>query len=127
MWQALIGKFEFSARFFVSMSLTPIFLYVIYSLFNIQRVEAAQLVECCVGKLWDLGSIPRSPSFSILFFSSGLRAVFPSKAYHALYAPARHLSHNVHPVARIQGLWYASVKRATHVPEKSTRPGIKWA
>ena len=61
MWQAMVGQFEFSARFFVSRPLTLIFFYIIYSSFHVQRAQLAQLVDKAFGNLWDLGSIPKSP------------------------------------------------------------------
>ena len=49
------------ARFLWSIALALGFLYINCHLLSLQSNNAAQLVECHAGKLWDLGSIPRSP------------------------------------------------------------------
>ena len=54
-----------------------------------------------VGKPWDLGSIPRSPPFSILFFLLYFHAAFHSGTTIQLNFWACHTSHNINPMAMI--------------------------
>ena len=58
---------------------------------------------------WDLGSIPRSPQNSILFFLACLCAGFQRASYHAPHKSTRHVSIITDPKARDGRSWCSSV------------------
>ena len=57
------------------------------------NVHAAQLVEKSIGKPWDLGSIPRSPTLFHIFLPNVVLCSLLPEAYHAaLYPSVPHVS-----------------------------------
>ena len=105
-------------------SVVDVFPYYIFLLYCIRINVLAQMAGCVFGKSWDLGSIPRSPPFLILFcFPCSYATCIPG-VHHTSTIQACHMSQNINPMALIWRIPYASVKCATRIPEKSTRPPI---
>ena len=61
-WQDVIGGFEFQRLFFIFITWILILFYIIYFQFPYNARSTAHLAKDVLGKRWDLGSIPRSPT-----------------------------------------------------------------
>ena len=88
----------------------------------LQRARLAQLVDALSFKHWDLGSIPRSPPFSILFCLICSYAACLPVVHHASTIKACHMAQETNLKVRMRGPSYTSVDHATHALEKVNRP-----
>ena len=92
--------------------------YLIHCPLWYQKDSVARLVKALAYRYWDLGSIPRSPPFSILFCFIYFHAASPSVVYHTLNAIACQMSQAMNLKARMKGPSYTSVNHA-HVNAES--------
>ena len=81
-----------------------------------------QVVAALSHKHWDLGSIPRSPPFSILFCLICSYAACLPMVHHASTIKACHMAQETNLKVRIWSPPWTSVKRSTRIPEKSKGP-----
>ena len=88
MWQAMVGCFECSARFFAYIHSLFVLTNIIYQLYTKQRTLTARLTSVSIGNLRDLGSIPRSPSYISYFCQNVFQRSTASKDHHASSPPS---------------------------------------
>ena len=103
-------------------SLSVVLCYVIRLPIPIQRARIAQMVGHTLGKRWDLGSLPRSPTYSIYFVLTCFHAVHAPGPTMQLHIFACHAPNNSNPKARMDSPPWTLVNTSTHKSEKSKRP-----
>ena len=102
-WLEFIGLFKVGARFYWFRPLTLVFSYNNCIPLGFWINALAQLVERNVCKHWDLGSIPRSPPFSILFcFPCSYAACLPG-VHHTSTIQACHMAQETNLKVTNQG------------------------
>ena len=92
-------------------SLSFVLYYIVCLPIPIQRARMAQMVERSLGKRWDLGSIPRSPIFSIIFIVTCSGAISHLKSTIHVHAGACQVSRNSNLRA-----WDSWAKNASNTP-----------
>ena len=109
------------APFFYYSTNACFFSFIDHLSLNKQSNTLGLLVAALSHKHWDLGSIPRSPPFSILFCFPYFCAAYLSGTTIQLYLWARHMSQEMNPRANTGSPPCTLVSRSTRVLEKSTK------
>ena len=109
------------AHFFSYLSMAYILSHINHVPVILQTNALGWLVDALSFEHWDLGSIPRSPPFSILFCFPYFCEAYLSGTTIQLYLWARHMSQEMNPRANTGSPPCTLVSRSTRVLEKSTK------
>ena len=117
----MVGWFKHWRPFFYYSTNACFFSFIDHRSLNKQSNTLGLMVAALSHKHWDLGSIPRSPPFSILFCFPGSYAACLPGVHHASTIKACHMAQETNLKVGMRGPSYISVNHA-HVTMKS-QPG----
>ena len=110
--------------FFCLTSLTFVSYYNICVPLTLQTHALAQLVDELSCRYWDLGSIPRSPTYCIIFVVTYSHAASIKLSTIRAHAQACHILMRINLKATKRGLSYTSVNGWTLKLESQQRPCV---